>query len=290
MNAQLELTMLNENRNQQKAKITQLFIELQQLQQKYLLISGKNIQAQNSTLSQNQNLIVQYKKTGNLFSKFRTEIIVQFTMYLNVKQILQLRKVNKLFNLIICSSLPTRIIQYQTLLENIQNSFKNIPTTINKIPDDYQMEQNALIDWEEVWSFKEINKIYGSKELEPEIFQVFKFMYISIYPDFPEDINLDKIKKMLTRESLRYDLPEWSRILTEKQISALQDVMLLDAQKINAQYKFSGYVCLYLQRYVKYTKTDSFKFLVQSSELRKREKQIQERLQILNKLNKKINK
>ncbi|CAD8201643.1 unnamed protein product [Paramecium octaurelia] len=290
MNAQLDLTVLYENQNQQKAKITQLFIELHEVQQQLQLISHKNSQAKNSALPQNQNLIVQQKKTGNLFTKFRTEIIVHFTMYLNVKQILQLRKVNQLFNQIICQSLPTRIIQYQNILENIQNTFKSIPTTINKIPDDYHLEQNALIDWEEVWSFKEINKIYGSKELEPEIFQVFKFMYISIYPDFPEDITLEKIKKMLTRESLRYDLPEWNKILTEKQISALQDVMLLDAQKIQAQYKFSGYVCLYLQRYTKLTKTDQFKFLVQSYELRKREKQISERLQILNKLNKKVQK
>lgn len=39
--------------------------------------------------------------------------------------------------------------------------------------------------------------------------------------------------------------------------------MLLDAQKINAQYKFSAYICMLLQTYVKMTKSDAFKHKVQ---------------------------
>lgn len=33
-------------------------------------------------------------------------------------------------------------------------------------------------------------------------------MYISIYPNFPEIITLEQIKKMLSRPYLRYDVPE----------------------------------------------------------------------------------
>ncbi|CAD8189575.1 unnamed protein product [Paramecium pentaurelia] len=288
MKIQLDISILNENKNQQKSKLNQLFIEFQQIHQQFSLISQKNTKTQNSTLFLNQNLIVHKKKTCNLFSKFTIEIIVQFTLYLNVKQIMQLRRVNKLFNLIICKSLPIRIIQYQHILENIQSNLIQIPQIINMIPEQNFLEEDIFIDWDNVWNFKEINKIYGSKELEPEIYQVFKFMYISIYPDFPEVITLEQIKKMLSRPYLRYDVPESNKILTEKQINALQDVMLLDTQKINDQYKFSAYICLLLQKYVQMTKCDAFKNKVQRDQLLKRESLIAERLKILNKLNQKI--
>ncbi|CAD8091930.1 unnamed protein product [Paramecium primaurelia] len=288
MKIQLDISILNENNNQQKSKLNQLFIEFQQIHYQFSLVSQKNTKTQNSTQFQNQNMIVHKKKTCNLFQKFRIEIIIQFTMYLNVKQIMQLRRVNKLFNLIICKSLPTRIIQYQHILENIQNNLIQIPQIINMIPEQNYLEEDIFIDWDNVWDFKEINKIYGSKELEPEIYQVFKFMYISIYPDFPEVITLEQIKKMLSRPYLRYDVPESNKILTEKQLNALQEVMLLDTQKIKAQYKFSAYICLLLQNYVQMTKSDAYKNKVQRDQLLKRENLIAERLKILNKLNQKI--
>ncbi|CAD8105781.1 unnamed protein product [Paramecium sonneborni] len=289
MNFQFDITILNQHSNQQKSKLNKLFIEMQEISLKLALISKDHTQSRNLEFLQKQKILLQKKKSCSLFSKFRTEIIINFTMFLNVKQILLLRQVNKLFNQIICQSLPARINQYKNILENIQNSLNQIPTIINIIPEQTFIDEDLFIDWDLVWNYREIAKIYSAKELESNVYQILRFMYISIYPDFPETITLEQFKKMLSRPYLRYDVPQSNQILTEKQINALQDVMLLDVQQIKVQYKFLAYICQLLQNYIRMTKSDAFKIMVQKLQLQQKENQISQRLSILNKLNHKLN-
>ena len=63
-----------------------------------------------------------------------------------------------------------RRIYLKSQMEEKEIEIERLMTNLQKLKEAGSIEEDYFIDWDDAWNFKEIIKIYGSKEIEPEIF------------------------------------------------------------------------------------------------------------------------